>query len=388
MFYVFSQMRADNDNRSSRMTGKETRGTVSMKGGGYYSANTKGAKDVIDNTGSLALDAIANVDIGSADSAAPFSIADYGAADGGTSIDLVRRLIEYVRGQVPEREISITYTDLPRNDYSALFMMLDGARADIRSYLEDHDSVYTFASGTSFYRPILPRGSLDFGFSATAMHWLSRLPGIISDHVHAVGATGAELETFRAQAMQDWENILLQRAKELRPGGRLVMSNFCIDEQGRYLGNTDGINMFDTFNRLWQNMADRGDITQDEYTATAFPQFYKTIEEYSAPLLDTNSVVHQAGLRLVNAETRVVPCPYAAEFATGGDPAEFAVAYVPTLRSWSETVFLQGLSDARPLEERQQLVDQFYQAYIDEVAADPTGHAMDYVHVYMTVEKV
>ena len=79
------------------------------------------------------------------------------------------------------------------------------------------------------------------------MHWLSRKPCDIPDHVHAVGATGAVLEAFQQQAADDWQAILLRRAAELAPGGRLVLVNFGVDEEGRYLGNTGGVNMFDTF---------------------------------------------------------------------------------------------------------------------------------------------
>jgi hypothetical protein len=316
-----------------------------MKGGGYYSLHTEGAKHVIDNTAELALAALSEIDLASAGS--PFQLADFGAADGGTSIDLVRKVVAEVKRRAPAREVCVTYTDLPRNDYSALFTMLAGQRPDVKSYLQEHDGVFAYAAGTSFYQPIFATRQLDFGFSATAMHWLSRLPGPITGHIHAVGARGGELDAFRAHAMQDWETILLERARELRPGGRLVMSNFCMDDEGRYLGQTGG-----------------------------------------APLTDESNPVYRAGLRLVSAETRIVPCPYAARFAEDGDADAFAVAYVPTLRSWSETVFFSGLNDSRPVEERRALVEQFYQSYIDRVRRDPEGHAMDYVHIYMVAEKV
>ena len=64
---------------------------------------------------------------------------------------------------------------------------------------------------------------------------------------------------------------------------------------------------------------DRNEITMQEYQATAFPQFYKSVDEYCAPLTDPNSAVHQAGLRLVSAETRIVECPYARRFQQDGD---------------------------------------------------------------------
>jgi SAM-dependent methyltransferase len=356
-----------------------------MWGGGDYSLHTIGAKHVIDNTGELALEALDAIDV--AAQAGSFQLADFGAADGGTSIDLVRRIIGNVRVRAPSRPICMTYTDLPRNDYSALFNLVHGGRPDVKSYLDEYDNVFVYASGTSFYLPIFPAETLDFGFSATAMHWISGMPGRITDHVHAVGAKGEELEAFRRHALADWDTILLNRARELKPGGRLVMSNFCIDAQGRYLGNTGGLNMFDTFNRLWRRLVEAGAITEAEYQNTAFPQFYKTVEEYCGPLTDPASAVHQAGLRLESAETRVVPCPYAARFAETGDLERFAVSYVPTLRTWSETVFFNSLDMERPEEERREIVERFYQSYVDLVREDPTGHAMDYVHIYMVVSK-
>lgn len=366
-------------------SGRTSRSNVSMWGGGDYSLHTIGAKHVIDNTGELALEALDAIDIG--DQTGIFQVADFGAADGGTSIDLVRRIVGTVRERAPTRPICMTYTDLPRNDYSALFNLVHGGRPDIKSYLDEYDNVYVFASGTSFYLPIFPEESLDFGFSATAMHWTSALPGRISNHVHAVGAKGEELEAFRRLALSDWETILLSRARELKPGGRLVMSNFCVDEQGRYLGNTGGISMFDTFAMLWGRLVEDGTITENEYLNTAFPQYYKTVEEYCAPLTDPSSAVHGSGLRLESAETRVVACPYAARYADDGDLESFAVSYVPTLRTWSETVFFNSLDPARSEQARRVIVDRFYQSYVDLVREDPTGHAMDYVHIYMVVSK-
>jgi hypothetical protein len=58
---------------------------IAMKGGGYYSLATLGAKHVIDGALPLVLAAIARMP----DSAAPFVFADMGTADGGTSRDLV-----------------------------------------------------------------------------------------------------------------------------------------------------------------------------------------------------------------------------------------------------------------------------------------------------------
>ena len=92
--------------------------TISMWHGGEYSEHTQGAKDVIDNATDLALEGLGSCNVESGDG--PFAIADFGAADGGTSIDLQRQVIDAIREHAPTRPVCITYTDLPRNDFSAL----------------------------------------------------------------------------------------------------------------------------------------------------------------------------------------------------------------------------------------------------------------------------
>jgi hypothetical protein len=229
-----------------------------------------GAKDVIDAATPLVLDAIRRMpDTGTSNS---FTFTDMGCADGGTSIDLVRQAVRAVRARWPQRPITVVYSDQPRNDYNSLFHLIHGL-TPIRTYLDEIEDVYVLAAATSFYRPILPARTLNLGFSATAMHWLSRKPCDLTNHVQAVGAEGAELAAFAEQGRRDWETILLQRARELVPSGRLVLINFGKDESGRYLGNTGGVNMFDTFNLLWQRFAAEGVISADEYLRMTLPQY-------------------------------------------------------------------------------------------------------------------
>jgi hypothetical protein len=373
------------------MTGeRKTAATTAMKGGGYYSQATRGAKDVIDNAAGMLLDAVAAIPEPSA--GRPIQIADYGAADGGTSKQTIRNTIAALRERFPERQILVTYTDLASNDFSTLFKSMQGLDGQSEhAYLNEFDGVFVHACGIGFHRQLLPDATLDIGFSATAMHYISEKPCEIPDHVHMVGASGAVLDAYSRRAAEDWDNILLARAAELSPGGRLVFMNFGKDEEGRHLGNTDGVNMFNTFDRLWQGLAAEGRITSQEYVNASFAQFYRTKEQFSAPLLDPSSPVHAAGLRLVSAHTGLVRCPFRAAFlASDGamSAREFAVSYIPTLRSWSETVFANALDASRSPEERAAIVDLFYQRYEDLVAEQPDGHAMDYVHCYLAIEKI
>ena len=68
-------------------------------------------------------------------------------------------------------------------------------------------------------------------------------------------------------------------------------------------------------------------------------------------------------------------------------PSEYAKSLIPTRRSWSETGFRTALV-GRSTGEIDQIVDSFYENYENEVACNPDGHAMDYIHIVMEIEKV
>ncbi|WP_224813893.1 class I SAM-dependent methyltransferase [Hasllibacter sp. MH4015] len=354
---------------------------MAMKRAGYYSRATIGARHVMDGAVGLILDAL--------DRQPPrhndiFTMTDMGCADGGTSLGLVGDVLGRVRDHEPDILLRMVYADLPRTDFSTLFQIVHGM-TEMESYAGRFSDLHIHASATSFHKQIVPAGTLDLGFSATASHYIADVPCDIPDHLHMVRAEGDVRAAFQAQGARDWENFLMMRARELRSGGVLALFNFGIDENGYWLGDTGGVSMHDTFAELWAEMVKDGTITQAEFEATNFPQVYRTVEEFRAPL--DGGPVADAGLRLEHLETRVVPCPFAAAFADHGDAARFARDYVPTLRSWSEPVFLKGLDSTRPTEERAAIVDAFYDRYVARVAEHPDGHAMDYVHCYMICRK-
>ena len=83
-------------------------------------------------------------------------------------------------------------------------------------------------------------------------------------------------------------------------------------------------------------------------------------------------------------------CPFKVYYNTNKlnmTAREYAETLIPTMRSWSETVFKTAL-EKRNIEDIENIVDQFYNSYLEEVASAPDGHAMDYIHVVMDIEKV
>jgi len=365
-------------------TKKAQADNITMSSGGLYSLATLGAKDVIDKATPIVLAALATVPQPSQNGNWCFS--DMGCADGGTSLDLWRAVVQSIRAG-GTNDIQIVYADQVFNDFNALAKILHGNTV-FDSYLPGSSDVHVLQSASSFYQPILPKQSLHLGFSATAMHWLSEMPCNISNHIHMVGATGHEKEAFATQAALDWHSILLHRSRELVSGGKLVLVNFCIDEKGHHLGNTGGVNMFDNFNKNWQTFLEQGTITEEEYKSMTLPQYYNNVEEFSNPLTDTESEAYRAGLRLDSIQTEMVPCPFAVDFQKHGDAAKFAKAYIPTIRSWNESVFKGALSDTRSAAEKDELIEAYYSLYEQQVRENPEGHGMGYVHAYMTVSKV
>lgn len=357
---------------------------ITMSGGGLYSLATKGAKDVIDAATPMVIRAIEALELDP--DLSEFKMSDMGCADGGTSLFMVNAAINQVRSVLPNADISVVYSDQPRNDFNALVKIVHGL-TDFDSYLDTVERVYPLFSGSSFYLQAVANETLHLGFSATAMHWLSRKPGNISNHVHMVGASGDELRAFSQQASKDWETILACRARELVSGGRLVLINFCRDQQGQYLGNTGGVNMFDNFNTNWLDFLSQGVITQSEYENMTLPQYYNTVEEFSDPLTTESSSIYQAGLRLDDIETRVVPCPFAEEFKIHGDAEKFANGLIPTIRSWNESIYFGALDPSRGETERRAIIEDYYETYRQQVLASPHEHGMGYVHAYTSIYK-
>jgi hypothetical protein len=356
---------------------------ISMRGGGYYSAHCPAQGLIIDRALPLVLEALDALD--PASSGSVFAIADFGAADGGTSIGMLRTLLSELRTRAPRLPIVLTHTDLPYNDFSTLFKLVHGLLPGReRDGLGDFGGVFSFASGTSFYQQIFPDASLSLGFSASAMHWLSRLPTTLADHVHSVTARGVERDAFAAQAAEDWETILLHRARELVPGGQLVLVNFCIDEAGRYTGATGERNMFATLARHWRNLYEDGSITSEELHRGTFMQYHRSIPEFRAPFDDPASAVRRAGLVLEHCSSALTLAP---QYTEGQDVMIFARGFASSLRAFSESTFLGALEPGRPLAERQAILDRFYAAFATEITEAPTAHRREGVHCFMRVTK-
>ena len=282
----------------------ETAGFMAMKGAGYYSKATTGARDVIDAAAPLimaAVDRIPRNDVGRA-----FRCADLGCADGGTSVDMWRRVLAHQRAREPARR------DRDRLRRSAAQRFQPALPHDPRP--DRHQELLRRDPGRLSRSPRAPR-SIRRSSRAKASTWHSRpRPRTTSRRCRATSPTTCTwwapaarsgVPTRRPVASSGSGSSQSAHARAGQ-GRRLVFLNFGIDEKGRYLGHTGGVSMFDTFNALWRELASEGVITGAEYANTNFPQVYRTAEQFTAPLRDHD----QPGLsRRTEARARGIAPP-------------------------------------------------------------------------------
>lgn len=358
----------------------DTKTFLAMKHGGYYSNAAAGAEDVILGGFDLIQRSL-DITLVEHD-AKSFRCADFGCADGGTSLKMWARVFSSIAEKRPGIDLELFYDDLPNSDFNQLFRSVHGL-TNFKSYLQEFPSVLTFASANSFHTQVLPEASLDFGFSALASHYLTKPPCNISNHIHMVGAEGEERANFQEQGKLDWERFLGSRAFELKRNGTLCVVNPGIDKDGHHLGNIGGVHLWNIFNDIWKKFVNDGVITETEYRSTNFPQHYRTVAECIEPVTDPRNAVFRSGLRLEHVETRIVRCPKARAFTEHRDVDRFVNEYVPSLRSWIEPTMLKGISLNRPSNERNSIIDKLFEQFTDHVKIKPDGHGFDYCDVYM-----
>ena len=269
---------------------------AAMEGHGAYNRNSQRQAAA----GALALPVLEKaarvVDPGPGDR--PVLVADYGSSQGRNSMRPMHAAVSVLRERVgAERPICVTHTDLPGNDFTTLFRLL---QADPDSYLRDQPNIFFSAVGRSFYESVLPPASVSLGWSSYAANWLSRVPAYIPGNFFELRATGAALEAFDAQAAIDWQAFLSLRARELRPTGRLVLALPALNENGIH-----GMEpIVDAANETLALLVDRGMISTAERARMVVPNRTRGRAQLLAPFTETGSF---AGLTVEHCEVVHLP---------------------------------------------------------------------------------
>ena len=255
----------------------------------------------------------------------PVVIVDYGSSEGHNSLAPVSVAVAILRERIGrERAISVVHTDLPSNDFGALFQTL---ALDPESYLRDDPRVFASAVGRSFYEQILPDSTVTLGWSSWAVQWLSRVPALIPDQVQVAYSQDAGVRSaFHQQAADDWRCFVVHRAAELRPGGRLVVLSMALDDHGDFGYKPCVVAIYGAV----LDLVDEGFITKVEAQRMVIPTVGRGRQDFTAPFAETGSF---AGLTLEEIDIFYGEDRIWTEFQGHGDAGLYAARWAAFSRA-------------------------------------------------------
>eukprot|EP01103_Thecamoeba_quadrilineata_P006920 TRINITY_DN16667_c0_g1_i1.p1 TRINITY_DN16667_c0_g1~~TRINITY_DN16667_c0_g1_i1.p1 ORF type:complete len:368 (-),score=93.59 TRINITY_DN16667_c0_g1_i1:118-1221(-) len=206
----------------------------------------------------------------------PYVIADYGSATGTNSYQPVHTIVTHLHQFQPERDVLVTHVDLPNTDWTKLFTSISKDKYVLPD--DAQDKVFTSVVGRSFYEQVLPRESVDFGISTSAVHWMSKLPCKLSNTIFITRTivTKEEREIFTKQAKSDWARFLSLREKELKKGGKLFIVLPIVSEEDV---NGEESDLAQTVDKFLFDEVEAGNLTAEERGELTMPLYMRTIKE-------------------------------------------------------------------------------------------------------------
>ncbi|MET0900337.1 MAG: SAM-dependent methyltransferase [Mycobacterium sp.] len=293
----------------------------------------------------------------------PIVIADYGAATGHNSLLPIAAATAALRTRTrSEHAVLVAHTDVPENDFTALFRTLD---EDPDSYLRRDRATFASAIGRSFYSQILPSNSVTLGWSSWACQWLSRVPGPVVDHVQVAYSDDDEIKAeYARQAAHDWHEFVAFRGRELGPGGRLVVLTMAIDEDGQFGYEALLTAVVDGLSALCAD----GLLTDDDLRGISLPLVGRSAGDFLAPFAPKDrfedlTVEH---LEVFHAEDR-----FWAQYLLDQDATKFGASWAAFARMTVFPTMAAALAGGTVDPRRGEFVDRLEHEVAARVAAGP-----------------
>jgi hypothetical protein len=346
-----------------------------MKGAGYYDQHSSAQLSSIQAIEDWVDDAVASLPL--PDPARPVTILDLGSSEGRNAIAVMARIVAQLR-QRTDQPLQTIYSDLASNNFNQLFANLDGAR---RAGLLAED-VYASAVGGSFYGPLLPPGTVHLATSFNSILWLDRLPAIPlrgyiayrRPHPPRPGLVVLPevVAAFERQAEQDLIRFLEYRARELVPGGKLLVASPADSDEARI---NDGL--ADVLDDACHDLIAAGELKREQYECLTMPQYCRTLAELLAPVEQKDSPVHGA-FAVNRAQALEVSTPFSVEYERTGDVTAYAAAYAGFLRAISEPVVRAAFGEP---ESESPTIARFYDRVRVRLQAEPERYVFRYFMV-------
>ncbi|MHA7663037.1 class I SAM-dependent methyltransferase [Mycolicibacterium sp. HS_4_1] len=306
--------------------------------------------------------------------AAPHSvvIAEYGCGNALGGLLPIGAGIAALRKRMrPEHPIMVTHTDIPDNDFSALFRTL---RDDPFSYLRADRATFASAVGRSYLSQILPSDGVHLGWSAWAIHWLSRTPAEIHDHVQASYSGDAQVRAACArQAAHDWHEFIAFRGRELSPGGRLVVMTMGQHDDGR-LGLEP---LFDGLMHALADLHTQRLVTADELRRMHLPIVGRSIADFRSPFAPSGRFER---LQITHLTVADEPDRFWLQYQNDRDATAFAKSWVAFTRAAVFDSLFEGLDPADPAR-RCRLADALAAALMDQLSSAPQPMPIPVAHI-------
>ncbi|WP_422377168.1 hypothetical protein [Roseibium sp.] len=355
--------------------------TSGMVGGGFYNANSSPQWNAIEAVLPLLDQAINSLSV---EGAGPVCLADFGCSEGRNSIAVMQRALTSLLPRT-HRPVQTIHSDLPTNDFSKLFVNLQpGGKSVFES-----DRVYSAAVAGSMYDQLLPDRSLHLATTFNAIGFLSRrpvkaLPGYIFPNgpskERANGFVADEdRNAFAAQAKQDVGTFLNKRARELVPGGKLLVQVFGANDTASTCNG-----LYDLLNDAVLAHVDLGEVSRETYERYYQPVYMRTLDELIAPV--TDETYGARGLfDIEQTRSYEIIVPFNERFQSDGDLDRYATDYVNFFRAFTEAV-LSGALPETP--DRGKLVERIYDTAVDLLKAYPDRYPFRYIAIAMLLTRV
>ncbi len=331
---------------------------TAMEGGGFYNKNSALQASGI----SLLMPLWAKVCQSVGCSGAPLAVVDYASSQGRNSMQPIKFAIETLRQRIePNTAIEVFHTDLPSNDFAALFHALQD---DENSYMAGASNVFPAAIGRNYFQPLFAPGRVHLGWNTFSMQWLSRNPVETPDHVLSGLSQVSEVaEAVKAQQAEDWKRFLEVRAVEMRAGAKLLTA---------FTGKVDGISGWEWLcGELWEALEDMGRAGQfsiDELRRLTIPIGFRTEEEIKAPFVLAG---HFARLGLECVEFHKIPDPFWSDYQISLDQDLLAQRHADLTRAWAAPTLMAQID---PTRDKAALMEDLFKRFARRLAANPKRH--------------
>jgi len=299
---------------------------------------------------------------------------DIGCSQGGNTLVLLEELLPTLRAHV-DGPVWLNLSDLPSNDYNALFQNLFAGQAASLT----KQRIYPSAIAGNAYERLVPAGSMQLVTTFNALQYQNKPPGTkLSQHyisIHDVPTRDfapipeEDLEPYRQQARQDIVDFYRSRAKELQPGGKLLVQVCGSDEQADTFANH-----FDAANDAMLSLIEEGVLPRSYHDNLHIGAYTRTPDELVAPLAEEEDL--RSLYRVDHVEAFHTGNPLYDKWKQDGDTAAYARDYTAFHRAFGEPLLAAGMSEEL---KAQDMLDRIFTRYEELIRSDLERYRVHYV---------